>query len=122
MEDIVGQAVVHFEIEGRAAATLREFYSTLFGWRIDLIPNNPAEYGLISTDSNSDGNNDGGGIGGHQPGSRLALGHVDLDEHRHMPRIPSSRFGPSRRRSRPATRGKPGRQAHARSRPAPARH
>lgn len=41
----MGQSVVHFEIDGLDGAALREFYSTLFEWRIDVLPNNPAEYG-----------------------------------------------------------------------------
>lgn len=48
-------AIVHFEIEGRDATRLREFYGELFGWRVDLIPDNPAEYALVQHDKSAPG-------------------------------------------------------------------
>jgi predicted enzyme related to lactoylglutathione lyase len=54
----MGQPVVHFEIECRNGEQAREFYSQMFDWRINVIPHNPAEYGLIDQASN------GAGIGG----------------------------------------------------------
>jgi uncharacterized protein len=56
----MGQAVVHFEIEGKDGEALRRFYSDLFGWDIDA--NNPMRYGIIQRDGNT--NADGVGIGG----------------------------------------------------------
>jgi uncharacterized protein len=56
----VGQPVVHFEIIGQDADRLRGYYSDLFGWEIDA--NNPANYGIVQREGNTDG--DGVGIGG----------------------------------------------------------
>jgi uncharacterized protein len=56
----VGQPVVHFEIIGQDADRLRGYYSDLFGWKIDA--NNPANYGIVQREGNTDG--DGVGIGG----------------------------------------------------------
>jgi predicted enzyme related to lactoylglutathione lyase len=47
--------VMHFEVHGRDGKRLREFYASLFGWKVDA--NNPMNYGLVSPDP-------GGGIGG----------------------------------------------------------
>jgi hypothetical protein len=46
--------VVHFEVLGSDGKRLQEFYSALFGWRVDA--NNPMEYGRVSEED--------GGIGG----------------------------------------------------------
>jgi uncharacterized protein len=46
--------VMHFEIHGKDGKQLREFYASLFGWKIDA--NNPMQYGLVSPEP--------GGIGG----------------------------------------------------------
>jgi predicted enzyme related to lactoylglutathione lyase len=56
----VGQPVVHFEIIGQDADRLRGYYSDLFVWEIDA--NNPANYGIVQREGNTDG--DGVGIGG----------------------------------------------------------
>ena len=37
--------VVHFEIHGKDAKKLQEFYASLFGWKIDA--NNPMNYGMV---------------------------------------------------------------------------
>lgn len=58
----MGRAVVHFEIEGRDAATLRTFYGALFDWQANVDPDNPAEYGLIDREENLDAT--GNGLGG----------------------------------------------------------
>lgn len=50
----MGNAVVHFEIEGRDAAALRAFYAELFDWQATVDPTNPAEYGLIDRETNLD--------------------------------------------------------------------
>lgn len=54
----MGQPVVHFEIECRDGERSRAFYSSMFDWKINVIPGNPAEYGLIDQSAN------GSGIGG----------------------------------------------------------
>jgi hypothetical protein len=43
----MGNPVVHFEIMARDAKREQEFYSELFGWKIDA--NNPMNYGLVNT-------------------------------------------------------------------------
>lgn len=58
----MGNAVVHFEIEGLDAPKLRRFYSDLFDWSVFVLPNNPSEYGLIDRDCNL--SSEGHGIGG----------------------------------------------------------
>ena len=56
----MGQPVVHFEIIGKDAEALREYYSELFGWEIDA--DNPMKYGTVQREGNT--NPDGIGIGG----------------------------------------------------------
>ena len=56
----MGQPVVHFEVVGKDADKLRDFYSTLFSWEIDA--NNPMGYGMVTRETNV--NPDGVGIGG----------------------------------------------------------
>ena len=56
----MGQAVVHFEIVGKDADKLHQYYSELFGWEINS--DNPMNYGTIDRESNLNGN--GIGIGG----------------------------------------------------------
>jgi predicted enzyme related to lactoylglutathione lyase len=56
----MGQPVVHFEVIGKDAAQLREYYGNLFGWQFDA--NNPMNYGIVQREGNT--NSDGIGIGG----------------------------------------------------------
>jgi predicted enzyme related to lactoylglutathione lyase len=56
----MGQPVVHFEVIGKDADTLKSYYSDLFGWEIDS--NNPMNYGIVPREGNVSG--DGIGIGG----------------------------------------------------------
>jgi predicted enzyme related to lactoylglutathione lyase len=59
----MGQPVVHFEIMGKDADKLREYYSGLFGWEFNT--DNPMNYGVVSREQNlaPDGTGIGGGIG-----------------------------------------------------------
>jgi len=50
--------VVHWEINARDANRAKEFYSSLFGWKINS--NNPMNYGIVNTGSKLGAN---GGIG-----------------------------------------------------------
>lgn len=50
--------VVHFEASGKDGAKLRDFYSTIFGWSFNLMPE--MDYGIV--DNGGKGIN--GGIGG----------------------------------------------------------
>lgn len=51
----MGRPVVHWEIAGKDAKRLQEFYAQLFDWKIDA--DNPMNYGLVDTGGE-------GGIGG----------------------------------------------------------
>ena len=50
--------VVHFEVTGKDAKKLQDFYSGVFGWQIDA--SNPMNYGIITA---QDGHGIGGGVG-----------------------------------------------------------
>ncbi len=45
----MGAPVVWFEVAGRDLDALRQFYSSLFGWRIELDGASPIPYGLVDT-------------------------------------------------------------------------
>ena len=45
--------VFHFEIGGGDGRQLQDFYSQLFGWKVDA--NNPMNYGMVDTDSGGQG-------------------------------------------------------------------
>jgi hypothetical protein len=59
----MGQPVVHFEIIGKDADKLQQYYSELFGWEIDA--SNPMKYGVVQREGNvsPEGIGIGGGIG-----------------------------------------------------------
>ena len=59
----MGQPVVHFEIIGRDAARLQDYYSKLFGWQMNA--DNPMGYGAVLREQNvrPDGIGIGGGVG-----------------------------------------------------------
>jgi predicted enzyme related to lactoylglutathione lyase len=69
----MGAPVLHFEIVGKDADTLRGYYSQLFGWEFDA--NNPMNYGIIARESvlTDEGVGIGGGVG---PGPEGYPGHV----------------------------------------------
>ena len=54
----MGNPVVHFEITAKNIERLHEFYSKVFGWKIDA--NNPFKYGMTDTGAGAGIN---GGIG-----------------------------------------------------------
>jgi len=58
----MGAPVVHWEINARDAGRLQEFYSKLFGWKVNA--DNPMHYGLVNTGSKQGAN---GGIGQSDP-------------------------------------------------------
>ncbi len=64
----MGQPVIHFEVIGKDAKALQEYYSELFGWEIDA--SNPMNYGIVQRDgnTNADGAGIGGGVGGGMEG------------------------------------------------------
>lgn len=69
----MGQPVVHFEVIGKDAKRLQDYYSQLFGWEVNA--DNPMGYGIVARDENvnSDGIGIGGGIG---TGPEGYAGHV----------------------------------------------
>jgi uncharacterized protein len=69
----MGQPVVHFEIIGKDADNLRNYYSDLFGWEFDA--NNPMNYGIVQREANvnAEGIGIGGGVGAGPDGY---TGHV----------------------------------------------
>jgi predicted enzyme related to lactoylglutathione lyase len=69
----MGQAVVHFEVIGKDADKLRNYYSELYGWDIDA--SNPMNYGVVQREGNT--NSEGVGIGGGVAGGPEGYdGHV----------------------------------------------
>jgi predicted enzyme related to lactoylglutathione lyase len=56
----MGHPVVHFEVIGRDGALLQNYYSELFGWKVDA--DNPMNYGIVQRDGNV--TPEGVGIGG----------------------------------------------------------
>ncbi len=71
--------VVHFEIRGRDAKRLREFYAELFGWKIDA--NNPMGYGLVEPGIGGPEAGVGGGIAqSDRPLVTVFVQVVDLHE------------------------------------------
>lgn len=61
----MGRPVIHFEIMGRDAPALRDFYGRLFDWEIDTTMAGPIDYGIIGPGDTADGEAQGigGGIG-----------------------------------------------------------
>jgi predicted enzyme related to lactoylglutathione lyase len=57
--DQMGAPGVWLEVAGRDLDALRQFYGSLFGWRIELDPAAPMSYGLVQTGAE-------GGIPGRQ--------------------------------------------------------
>jgi predicted enzyme related to lactoylglutathione lyase len=43
----MGHPVVHFEVMGTDAAKLQKYYADLFGWKINVFPGSPVNYGLV---------------------------------------------------------------------------
>ena len=67
--------VVHFEILGKDGKALQDFYSSLFGWKIDT--DNPMGYGLVDAGANGTGINGGVANG---DGSSWATFYVESDD------------------------------------------
>src|SRR3954452_21555539 len=74
-ETEMGQPVVHFEVVGKDGPRLRNYYSELFGWKINA--DNPMNYGMVDGKDNK--TTDGGdGIGG-------GVGEVPDRDEGHVP-------------------------------------
>lgn len=66
--------VVHFEITGKDGKKLQDFYSGVFGWKIDA--SNPMNYGIVE---GGDGGI-GGGISGGDGQRNQVTFYVEVDE------------------------------------------
>ncbi len=66
--------VTHFEVVGRDAAALQQFYSSLFDWTVDA--NNPMNYGLVAPGERGIG----GGIGPSPDGTAVVTFYVEVDD------------------------------------------
>ena len=67
--------VIHWEITGKDAPKLQQFYANLFGWNVDS--NNPMNYGLVDTQT-EDGIN--GGIAQEQEPTTRVTVYVQVDD------------------------------------------
>jgi predicted enzyme related to lactoylglutathione lyase len=66
--------LIHFEIAGRDPAKLQEFFTGVFGWRIDA--DNPMNYGMVNLSDSV-----GGGVGPAPEGSDgHAMFYVGMDD------------------------------------------
>jgi predicted enzyme related to lactoylglutathione lyase len=67
--------VIHWEITGKDAPKLQQFYANLLGWNVDS--NNPMNYGLVDTQT-EDGIN--GGIAQEQESATRVTVYVQVDD------------------------------------------
>ena len=74
--DTMGNPVIHFEVTGKDGGQLQEFYSGLFGWKINA--DNPMSYGLADTDSDGTGIN--GGIAASEDGAAFLTIYIEVDD------------------------------------------
>jgi predicted enzyme related to lactoylglutathione lyase len=81
----MGRPVVHFEVVGQDAATLRHYYGALFGWEYDTAsPVAPevadaGDYGFVDTAANG-GAGIPGGVGGGPGRAPYAIFYVAVDD------------------------------------------
>ena len=66
--------VVHFEVAGKDAKKLQQFYAGLFGWKIDA--NNPMDYGVVAAEDSGIA----GGVGPSPDGSRHVTFYVQVPD------------------------------------------
>ena len=67
--------VTHFEIIGKDAKKLQDFYAQLFGWKVDA--NNPMNYGMVEA---QDGHGAGGGISSSPDGQSYVTIYAEVDD------------------------------------------
>ncbi len=67
--------VIHWEITGKDAPKLQQFYANLLGWNVDS--NNPMNYGLVDTQT-EDGINEG--IAQEQESATRVTVYVQVDD------------------------------------------
>ena len=69
--------VVHFEITGKDAEALQQYYRDLFGWSLTpMAPDVP--YGLVRPEETGGGI--GGGVGASMDGSAMVTFYVQVDD------------------------------------------
>jgi predicted enzyme related to lactoylglutathione lyase len=74
----MGAPVVWFEVAGRDLDALRQFYSSLFGWKIELDPAAPMPYGMVNT--GADGGIPGGVYAPGEPVGSYVSFYVAVDD------------------------------------------
>lgn len=97
-------AIVHFEIIGRDAPKLRQFYSALFGWQFDTdgpVSSAVSDAGNYGFTESSKAEGVPGGVGGgpsFQPHSLIYIGVEDVEKAlQDVVRLGGKRvFGPER--------------------------
>ncbi len=67
--------VVHFEVIGKDGKKLQDFYSGVFGWKINA--DNPMQYGIV--DAGDTGGGIGGGISAGDGGTRQVTFYIAVD-------------------------------------------
>jgi len=71
----MGKKIVHFEVIGKDAKKLQDFYSKLFDWKVDA--NNPMNYGMVGADDAGIG---GGIATGMDGGAGHLTFYVEVDD------------------------------------------
>src|SRR5207244_13158527 len=66
--------VTWFEITGKDGKKLQNFYSGVFGWKVDA--NNPMNYGMVD----NAGEGIGGGISGGDGSRKQVTFYIDVDD------------------------------------------
>jgi len=66
--------VVHFEVIGKDGKKLQDFYSGVFGWKINA--DNPMQYGIVDA---GDTGGIGGGISAGDGGTRQVTFYIAVD-------------------------------------------
>ncbi|HEV8574729.1 MAG TPA: VOC family protein [Dehalococcoidia bacterium] len=65
--------VTWFEVTGKDGKKLQDFYSGVFGWKIDA--NNPMQYGIVD----NEGQGISGGVSGGDGGSNQVTFYIGVD-------------------------------------------
>jgi predicted enzyme related to lactoylglutathione lyase len=66
--------VTWFEITGKDGKKLQDFYSGVFGWKVDA--SNPMQYGMVD----NEGQGIGGGISAGDGGTKQVTFYIEVDD------------------------------------------